>query len=121
MARQYRATFCQRTSYYSTDKKLVLLHFTMYGWMVKAIYCLQIFLFGNKFSLTQQGLQGLRDSCILIQRYIKAWPISPFTACKAPLQDLMFLKYLYFYNDINQKISQATRTTTTKIWLFRVS
>lgn len=74
----------------------------------KAIYCLKIFIFRNEFNLTRQELQGLRDICIFIVKiYIKAWYNAPL-ACKAPFQDLMFLKDLHFYNKINEKISQAT-------------
>lgn len=77
-------------------------------WMTKATYCLKIFIFRNEFNLTRQEFKGLGDICIFIVKiYIKVWYNAPL-ACKALSQDLMFLKDLYFYNEINEKISQAT-------------
>lgn len=86
-------------------------------WMAKAIYCLKIFLFRNVFTLTPQEFKGVRDMCIFIVKiYIKPWYNAPL-ASLAPSQDLRFLKDLYYYSEVNERISQVTiKTFSRHLW-----
>jgi len=74
-------------------------------WMAKAIYCLKIYLFRNKFELIVNERDGLRVICVFIVTvYIKAWFKAP-SATAAPYQDLMFIQNLYSYSSIDINIS----------------
>jgi hypothetical protein len=76
-------------------------------WMAKAIYCLKIFLFRNKFKLSKREMSNLRSICIFLVRiYVKAWFQAPFPI-EAPFNDFLFLKSILEYKTINEKISRA--------------
>lgn len=69
-------------------------------WMSRAIYCFKIYIFRNQFSLSISDKNAIRDICVFIVRfYLKAW-----FNCRAPANDLNFIKCLKLYeNDQNFK------------------
>ena len=74
--------------------------------MVKAIYCLKIFLYREDFCLSADEKIGVRDVCIFLVRiYIKFW-FSATNAIEAPRLDLECLKSFYAYRNINSDISE---------------
>lgn len=67
-------------------------------------------MFKEQFELRKQEVDKLRQICIfIVVIYLKAWFCSP-SSIKAPHQDLMFLKSLIEYKNINAEISKAAST-----------
>lgn len=76
-------------------------------WMAKAIYCLKIFLYRDQFHLTVSEETSILQLCIFIVKlYIKAWYTAPF-AHLAPYHDLLFLKKIILFKEINRDIADA--------------
>lgn len=76
-------------------------------WMSKAIYSLKIFMFSNQFDLSKKDFDGIRDVCLFIVLfYTKAWTRCPYPL-EAPKQDLVFIKRLFDYEQIDKRISSA--------------
>ena len=64
-------------------------------------------MFRSQFTLTSKEKKGLRDIVIFtIRVYIKAWMTAPL-AVSAPNNDLLLLKSLVLYEDVNKAISKA--------------
>lgn len=81
--------------------------FSRARWIVKAIYCLKIFLFRHVFCLTASEKQAVREICIFtLIVYLKAWFEAPF-ANAAPNNDLKFLKALHDFSEINPSVSRV--------------
>ena len=79
-------------------------------WMLKFIYSLKVWMFRSQFKLTSKEKKGRRDMVIFtIRVYIKAW-ITVRLAVSAPNNDLLLLKSLLRYEDVNQAISKAAIT-----------
>ena len=77
-------------------------------WMSKALYYLKVFIFRQEFNLNKREYQSIIDTCIFIVRlYVKTWFNAP-KAYFAPRQDLQFLRDLYEYRKVNEKISEVT-------------
>jgi len=73
--------------------------------MAKAIYSLKIWMFRQQFKLTKKEQQGIADVCLFtVHLYVKAWFQAP-SAIAAPHNDLLLLKDIDSYNDINPTIS----------------
>lgn len=79
-------------------------------WMSKVIYSLKVWLFRSQFKLTARETKGLREVAIFSVRvYIKAWMTAPLAAC-APYNDLLLMKSLVEYENINEAVSKAAST-----------
>ena len=79
-------------------------------WMSKIIYSLKVWMFRSQFKLTSKEKKGRRDMVIFtIRVYIKAWMTAPLAA-SAPNNDLLLLKSLARYEDVNKAISKASIT-----------
>lgn len=77
-------------------------------WMAKAIYCLKIYMFRDKFHLTAREINGIRDICQFVVRlYVNVWFLAPVAAA-APNLDLKFLLDLHSYSRIDKDISNVT-------------
>ena len=64
-------------------------------------------MFRSQLDLTPDEEMGLRDISIFAVRvYLKAWMTAPLTI-QAPFNDLLLLKALIEYQDINSPISKA--------------
>ncbi|GBN39023.1 hypothetical protein AVEN_58541-1 [Araneus ventricosus] len=86
-------------------------------WMAKAIYSFKIFLFRQLLSLKMSEVNGLKNICLfLVTVYVKSW-LESSSAIGAPLNDLMFLKKLKKYENINQGISSiALKKFCNHLW-----
>jgi len=71
-------------------------------WMAKLLYCVKIWMFKQQFRLTAAEATRLREislfGCLL---YTKAWTLCP-NAAAAPANDLLFLKSVKQYKNINK-------------------
>lgn len=77
-------------------------------WMAKAIYSLKMFLFREEFVMSSDEIDAIRDACLFIVKiYVKVWIEAPIAA-KAPNQDLLFIKSLFAYKNVNENVSNAT-------------
>lgn len=76
-------------------------------WTAKDIYSLKIYLFRNQFKLPKQEESGIRQVCsFVVKIYIHSWSQSQ-SACSAPRNDLLLLKNLIEYENINKNISSC--------------
>lgn len=76
-------------------------------WMSKAIYTLKIYMFREEFKLSTGEEKYLRDISIFIVRfYVQFW-FRATVAVEAPNQDLKFIRDIYNYKEVNEKISTA--------------
>lgn len=74
-------------------------------WMAKAIYCIKIFIFRDQFKMSPRQLKACQDTCIfIVSIYVKSW-IRAHLAIEAQYQDLMFVKKLLEYENIDQKVA----------------
>jgi len=68
---------------------------------------LKIFILRQEFKLNKREYDSVRDIYIFIVRcYVKAW-LNASNACVAPRQDLQFLRDLYAYKTIDEKLSEV--------------
>lgn len=75
--------------------------------MLKAVYCLKIFLFRDHFKLTVREHNALRDiSIFVVKLYIKVWFRCP-NAIECANQDLTFLREAYEFAEIDKVMSDA--------------
>lgn len=69
--------------------------------MAKAIHPLRIFMFRDQFKLDNKEISGIRQVCIFILRfYVLAWFKASY-GILAPNSDLLLMKNLLFYDQIN--------------------
>lgn len=77
-------------------------------WMAKAIYSLKMYLFRKYFKLSKADEAKLYAVCkFIVFRYINPWYTSPL-AIGAPNNDLIFIKSLIEFKDVDKNISDAT-------------
>ena len=77
-------------------------------WMSKMIYSFKVWMFRAQFKLTPREEKDLRDVCLCCAYiYIKAWYTSP-NVVSAPHNDLLLMKSLLEYSNINAAISRVT-------------
>lgn len=74
-------------------------------WMAKAIYSIKIYLFRDQFNLSKQEEAGIRQVCsFVVKIYIHSW-FQAQSACSASRNDLLLLKSLKEYENVNKDIS----------------
>ena len=70
-------------------------------WMTKLIYSMNIFMFKNQFNISLKEAKRFEDiSRFAIAIYTKHWFSAPKTV-STPQNDLLLLKELYYYKEIN--------------------
>lgn len=76
-------------------------------WMAKAIYCLKIFMFKQQYKLIPREESAIKEiCCFIIICYAEQW-FNCMNAIEAPLNDIIFLKKLVSYKNINKKIAEV--------------
>jgi len=80
-------------------------------WMVKAIYCFKIYIFRHqvksRVKLNHREEIALRDiCCFVITCYAENW-FTCMDPIEAPLNDILFLRKLVSYKDINPSIANV--------------
>lgn len=76
-------------------------------WMGRTIYCLKIYLFRKKHTISSAERNSLCDIYIFVIRfYVQAWFHCPLPH-KAPCQDLNFMRNLKFFKKIDPDTSKA--------------
>ena len=76
-------------------------------WMLKVIYNLTVWI--SQFKVTSKEKKGLRQAIFTIRVYIKARLTVPLEVSD-PNNDLLLLRFLLRYEDVNQAISKAAIT-----------
>lgn len=89
----------------------------MARWMAKSIYCLKIFMFKQQYKLLANEESAIKEiCCFIIKCYAEQW-FGCMNAIEAPLNDIIFLKKLVLYKNINKKIAEvAIRKFTNHLW-----
>jgi len=84
--------------------------------MSKAIYCLKTFILRQEYKLNNREYNSVREICIfIILCYVKTWFNAP-NACFAPRHNLQFLRDLYDYKTIDEKLSEVTQKNVSIIY-----
>ena len=77
-------------------------------WMSKAIYSLKMYMFRESFKMSAKEKTAIREICVFIVLvYVQAWFTAP-CPISAPNHDLMFLKKLRDYKNIDKTLSAKT-------------
>lgn len=86
-------------------------------WMSKAIYTLKLYLFREVFRLTKHEEKYLRDvSVFIVKFYVQLWFRSPL-AVEAPNRDFQFIRAMYNYSEVDERISLAVlKKTCNHLW-----
>lgn len=72
-------------------------------WMSKALYALKIFMFLKVFSVSPRDKTALAHFCLFVVRfYVEAWTQCT-NAMKAPQQDLIFLKKIHAFAEVDKQ------------------
>jgi len=76
-------------------------------WMMKAIYCLKLYLFRGSFCMSDSELQGVTNVALFVALvYLKPWIEAPLSL-HAPRNDLNFMKRLEEYCKYDKKVGEV--------------